>query len=64
MTLDELVVGAGRIEAPPEQERRQERGKGHRERQRADRGSPVVPIAAAPGKKHEDGADERQENDN
>ena len=37
---------------------------GHRERQRADRGRPVVPIAAAPGKKHEDGADERQENDN
>ena len=56
--LDELVVGAGRVELPPHHERR---GEGHERRQQRDvahQRLALGTVAAAAGKERQHGADE------
>jgi hypothetical protein len=61
--LLELVRRDGRVEAPPEDQRRRERQERGRERDIPDERLALVVVAAAARQKHDEGADEWQKDD-
>ncbi len=63
MRLDELVVGAGRVEAPPEDERRSKRQERRRQRDVSHQRLAFGTVAAAAGQKRHNRAHERKKDD-
>ena len=56
-------AGAGRVEAPPQEQRRGERRERRQQREVADQRLAVGPIAAPAGEQHQQRAGERQKDD-
>ena len=61
--LDELVVGAGGVEAPPEDQRRRERHERGRQGDVAHQRLALGTIAAPAGQQHQERAGERKKDD-
>jgi hypothetical protein len=63
MLLDELVVGARRIEAGPEPQRRGEGGQREQQRDVPHQRLAVLPVSASARQQHDDRPDEGEKND-